>query len=209
MITIFWFVGNMFVLRRLRVHNSTALFLRRSNVSLQSLDSTPLELAPSPPAIPSAAAQPISSSPARFTKQTPSTTQGRRRRRREPIPTQRPNISAANPRKWNRPLAEGVLPAYDLALKVIRTDSIQLCNDATELEAHITKKEVKVQALRGPMVESAHEHEEALEKMREKLYILQVQSQINLPDVRWRVANAMGAFFLLAFSNRSVADLRG
>jgi large subunit ribosomal protein L35 len=66
---------------------------------------------------------------------------------------------------------------------------------------------MEVDALGGPTAESAREVQEALEKMREKLYILQVQSQINLPEVRWRVANSMGAFFF-AFSNRSVANRR-
>jgi len=88
-------------------------------------------------------------------------------------------------------LAEGVLPAYDLALKVIRTDSVQLCNEVTELQARIAEKEVQVIELGGPMAEAACEDEEALEYMREKLHILQVQSEINLPEVRWRVANAM------------------
>jgi len=118
-------------------------------------------------------------------------TQGRRRPRREPIPPQRPKISSASPRKWNRPIAEGVLPAYDLALKVIRTDSIRLAKQASELKVRIAEKEKKVAELGGPTTEAARENEEALEKMREKLYILQVQSEINLPEVRWRVANAM------------------
>lgn len=78
------------------------------------------------------------------------------------------------------------MPAYDRALKVIRTDSIQLLNEARELEALVVKQERIVQR---PGDEP--EVEEALEKMREKLYILQVQSEINLPEVRWRVANAM------------------
>jgi hypothetical protein len=102
-------------------------------------------------------------------------------------------------------LAEGILPAYDLALKVIRTDSLQLCGEVIELQARIAEKEIKVLELGGPMAEAAREDERALEKMREKLYILQVQSEINLPEVRWRVANAMGAFF--SFSKGVVVDL--
>lgn len=39
------------------------------------------------------------------------------------------------------------------------------------------------------------EIEERLEKMREKLEIVEVQSEINLPEVRWRVRNAMGELF--------------
>lgn len=189
----------MFNLRRLRVQNSTAFLQRRGNVNLQeSLGTTLPKLAPSSHVQPTTvAAKPPHSAP--------STTQGYRRRRREPIPPRRPDISTTNPRKWNRPLAEGILPAYDLALKVIRTDSVQLCNEVTELQARITEKEVQVHEFGGPMAGATRE-DEVLEHMREKLHILQVQSEINLPEVRWRVANAMGMFFVI--STRVVDDIR-
>jgi len=86
------------------------------------------------------------------------------------------------------------LPAYDLALKVIRTDSIQLSKEVKELEARIAEGELKFRESDGQTVETTRENDEVLEKMRERLYILQVQSKINLPEVRWKVANAMGAF---------------
>lgn len=178
----------MFALRRPRIPN-TAILLRRSNTGLQASVSSEF---PSPPPTAPNPVQPNPSAPSESNK---STTQGRRRRRREPIPPQRPDISAANPRKWNRPLAKGVLPAYDLALKVIRADSVQLHKEAAELKLRIAEKEKQVLDLGGPTTEVAREGEEALEKMREKLYILQVQSEINLPHVRWKVANAMGTFF--------------
>ena len=86
------------------------------------------------------------------------------------------------------------MPAYDLALKVIRTDSIQLSKEVKELEARIAEGELKFRESDGQTVETTRENDEVLEKMRERLYILQVQSKINLPEVRWKVANAMGAF---------------
>ena len=36
-----------------------------------------------------------------------------------------------------------------------------------------------------------------LEKLRKKVGILEVQSEINRPSVRWAAANGMGAFFIL------------
>ena len=95
------------------------------------------------------------------------------------------------------------MPAYDLALKVIRTDSVRLMAEVTELRGLISEKEAKITELGGPTAEAAREEENAVERMREKLYILQVQSEINLPEVRWRVANAMGVqLFRLTFCFR-------
>lgn len=185
----------MFALCRVRVQNSITFLQRRGNASLQgqgSLGNTLPNLAPSPP-VPSVQSTTVTAKPPNV----PPTTQGRRRRRKESIPPRRPEISATNPRKWNRPLAEGILPAYDLALKVIRTDSVRLRNEVTELQVRIAEKEAQVLALGGPRTEAAREDEEVLENMRERLRILQVQSEINLPEVRWRVANAMGMFFVI------------
>jgi hypothetical protein len=100
-------------------------------------------------------------------------------------------------------LAEGVLPAYDLALGVIRKDNMLLRKEVAEFKALIAEKESKITELGGPMADAARDEEEALEKMREKLYILQVQSEVNLPEVRWRVANAMGAFIYLVIASLS------
>jgi hypothetical protein len=43
-----------------------------------------------------------------------------------------------------------------------------------------------------------------LEMMRVKLNILEVQSEIDLPDVKWRVMNAMGQFPFCFFSFRTI-----
>ncbi|THU88201.1 PEBP-like protein, partial [Dendrothele bispora CBS 962.96] len=154
------------------------------------------------------------------------------RRRLRMLPKKRADISLENPRKWNRPLAEGVLPAYDEALRVINKDSRMLKEEARELRdqiGHIGKvleekrkvlrdaetkenisakenvKEVKVVGADGLEVtkrEIVNEKvwnakvevdkaEKKLEGLREKLNILEVQSEINLPKVRWEISNAM------------------
>ncbi|KIK67118.1 hypothetical protein GYMLUDRAFT_851474 [Collybiopsis luxurians FD-317 M1] len=103
----------------------------------------------------------------------------------------RPQISQLQPRKWNRPIAEGVLPAYDEALKIIMRDSEELTLEAGKLWKEITQLEARAQ------VEEAEGHSEALqntlshlETLRKKHHIVSVQSQINLPSTRWTVANA-------------------
>ncbi|KAF8876496.1 phosphatidylethanolamine-binding protein, partial [Infundibulicybe gibba] len=79
------------------------------------------------------------------------------------------------PRKWNPPLRAGALPAYDLALSLLRRDSAALRAEARGVRTHLEQ---------GQDTDT----EEAL---RKKLAVLEVQSEVNLPEVRWRVANAM------------------
>jgi hypothetical protein len=93
----------------------------------------------------------------------------------------RPKISAANPRKWSRPLIEGVLPAYDEALRLIRRDSNKLKAEADALRAALFEAE-----------SSRDTTDETLSALRKRLAIVEVQSEVNLPDVRWRCANKMG-----------------
>ncbi|KAG5646911.1 hypothetical protein DXG03_001987 [Asterophora parasitica] len=175
----------MLALRKLRVPHSTVL-LRRGNATLQSATDTVPNVPPPVPAPVKAKAAPAPTPGA----EPEHTTSGRRRFKR-PVPPTRPAISTSAPRKWNRPLAEGVLPAYDLALKLLKTDSIRLQTEADGVRKEIKDLEGKVTELGGYDSEGAREAEERLEEKREKLHILQVQSKVNLPEVRWRVANAM------------------
>ena len=48
---------------------------------------------------------------------------------------------------------------------------------------------------RSSLNEKMQTLDEELEKMLEKLNIIEVQSEVNLPDVRWKVNNAMGTLF--------------
>jgi hypothetical protein len=129
-----------------------------------------------------------------------------RRKRKYKIPTRRPQISLENPRKWNRPLAGGVVPAYDLALKYIRDDGAKLVVEATQLKEKIDALEAQYQKLDKDSEEGKRMDEE-LEGLREKLFIVEVQSEVNLPDVRWSVRNAMGTFSALVSSVNVLVDL--
>ncbi|KIM52354.1 hypothetical protein SCLCIDRAFT_56180, partial [Scleroderma citrinum Foug A] len=97
-----------------------------------------------------------------------------------PFTPRRPNISRERPREWNRPLAFGVLPAYDEALKYIKTDSEVLKTETQQLQAALEK------AKAAPEPDT-----DVIQKMEEKLAILEIQSQVNLPEVRWKVRNGM------------------
>ncbi|KAF8624834.1 hypothetical protein AX15_005717 [Amanita polypyramis BW_CC] len=124
-----------------------------------------------------------------------SNTHGRRRRK---AATQRPPISIGSPRKWNRPIAEGVLPAYDLALQLIQKDSHGLKQEAHTLRVEVDAAEAKLQSMlkerdAGKVFEDGvlEAKDQDIENMRKRLHILEVQSEANLPNERWKVANAM------------------
>ena len=127
-------------------------------------------------------------------------------RSRYKISTRRPPISARTPRKWNRPIAEGVIPAYDLALGIIQKDSLGLRNEASALRSNIDALEAGLQSVAkkgndGGASEpgSIKAKDSELEAMRKKLRILEIQSEVNLPNVRWKVANALGESYSLLF----------
>ncbi|KAF9050804.1 PEBP-like protein [Hymenopellis radicata] len=84
--------------------------------------------------------------------------------------------------KWTRPLPLGVLPAYDEALKLIHRDAAKLKSEAVAARKEINKA---VKALPKLAVEERKEKEQELEQLRQKHRIIAVQSQVNLPDVRW------------------------
>ncbi|KAK7041759.1 mitochondrial 54S ribosomal protein YmL35 [Paramarasmius palmivorus] len=138
---------------------------------------------------------------------------GRTKGKRRVITRSRPRISLTKTRKWNRPLREGVLPAYDEALKVIYKDSRLLKKEAAAYSLQIKSKAKELAAaLEAAKNGSEKDKEEAvrldaeLEKMREKLGILEVQSEVNLPHVRWAVANAMAD--MTKRSHRHLAEQR-
>lgn len=145
---------------------------------------------------------------------TPTTATERPRRKR--IPPKRPAISLDSPRTWNRPLKIGVVPAYDLALTTLTKDSLLLKAEAKQIRRDILKKEQSYQKLKTQLESLPNQHsasdernslseemrtlDNELETMLEKLNIVQVQSEVNLPHVRWKVNNAMGnvVFFSLS-----------
>ncbi|KAG5722241.1 hypothetical protein E4T56_gene3893 [Termitomyces sp. T112] len=174
----------MLALCRLR-GPSTAL-LQRANATLHAVPPA----ADTPPPPPVAKAQSSPPPPSETPDASDSKANGRRRRR-TPIPPKRPNISLANPRQWNRPIGLGVIPAYDLALELIQRDSKFLVHEAAALREEVKVLESKVVELGGWGSEGAKDVEAEMEKNREKLKILEVQSKVNLPAVRWEVDNAM------------------
>ncbi|KAG6859317.1 hypothetical protein C0991_000954, partial [Blastosporella zonata] len=97
------------------------------------------------------------------------------------------------PRKWNRPIGEGVIPAYDLALKLIRKDAFRLTHEAEAVSEEVKALEERLKELGGleSTSEEATEVLDRIEERRKKLKILEVQSKVNLPDLRWKVNNAM------------------
>ena len=95
--------------------------------------------------------------------------------------TRRPYINPQRPRKWNRPLAPGVLPAYDEALRYI-------CQDSHALRA---ETQYNRSALREAE-SSPNPDPQLIEGLKEKLAILEVQSEVNRPEVRWYLRNGLG-----------------
>ncbi|KAJ4480333.1 hypothetical protein C8R41DRAFT_869134 [Lentinula lateritia] len=103
----------------------------------------------------------------------------------------RPQISVDKPKNWNRPIAEGVLPAYDEALKLIMRDSEDLSKEARKVGKEIDALEAQAEAEEAQgNTEKFNSILEELESLRKKYHILSVQSQINMPSVRWTVNNA-------------------
>ncbi|EJD03667.1 PEBP-like protein [Fomitiporia mediterranea MF3/22] len=110
--------------------------------------------------------------------------EGVRGRRRRRVVKRRPPISLTNPRKWNPPVKPGSLPVYDEALKLIQEDSVSLKRDLKTLRARVTDLEKDTASLDA-------ETEKELQALKEKANVLEIQSEINLPWVRWYAANGM------------------
>lgn len=82
----------------------------------------------------------------------------------------------------------GVLPVYDEALKYIEADAARLRKELEEVRGKVSESE-----------KSGSEDGE-MGKLREKVGILEIQSEVNRPSVRWAAANGMGAFLFFSFS---------
>ncbi|KAG8220250.1 phosphatidylethanolamine-binding protein [Butyriboletus roseoflavus] len=103
-----------------------------------------------------------------------------KKRRTRPFKTRRPNISLEQPRDWKRPLAHGVLPAFDEALKFIKADSEALKVEMQNVQVSLRAAE------HAPEQDSV-----AIRQMEAKLSYLEIQSKINFPEVQWKCANGM------------------
>ncbi|KAL1940687.1 hypothetical protein VTO73DRAFT_8122 [Trametes versicolor] len=89
---------------------------------------------------------------------------------------------AQAPREWCRPIAKGVEPAYDYALRYIVKDATFMRKELEELRAAAEAEAKKPEGERD---------EAALQGMREQIRILEIQSEANLPDVRWKARNGL------------------
>lgn len=92
------------------------------------------------------------------------------------------------PREWCRPIAKGVEPAYDYALRYIVKDATFMRQELEQLRAAAAVEAKKSEGERD---------EAALRGMHEQIRILEIQSQANLPDVRWKARNGLGKYFLM------------
>ncbi|PSR83331.1 hypothetical protein PHLCEN_2v5768 [Hermanssonia centrifuga] len=104
----------------------------------------------------------------------------RKRKRRFRFPTQRPSISLERPRAYSRPIGVGVLRAYDEALAYIKKDSNVVKAELEEYKASLAKAE-----------SSPESDSSKVERLKEKVKILEIQSEINLPSVRWKARNGL------------------
>lgn len=120
---------------------------------------------------------------------------------------------ATTTKKWNRALPRHVIPAYDLALGVLEEDSKTLKAEvlgrrkAIEGRMQVLEKlQAKLAGNGGEGGEEGAKVREELEKVRaeleallEKADVVEAQSEVNLPPVRWAVNNAMGELFFFFF----------
>lgn len=181
----------MFALRR----SSPRVYLRSLGVRgyADAVPSEAVNTSATPPPPPPPAAAPVATAPetpetAELTSEEVATsTKGRGRPR--PGQSIRPSISLERPREWNRPIASGVLPAYDLAFKYIREDSENLKKELEEVRGKIKAAE---------SLPESEQDAQALRKMRAKADILEIQSEVNLPDVRWKARNGLGELYILS-----------
>ncbi len=184
----------MFALRRAPRRLATSLLVRgNTTIVTEAPGGTP---APPPPPPPKAGSTPKTSSasdaqPERVEEgqkeaETPAEDVKKRTRKYD---TKRPRIDAEHPRQWSRPLAVGALPAYDEALAYIKRDSFKQKGILEQYRVELAE------------AESAKKVNRALvEKLKEKVHILEIQSEINLPSVRWKAKNALGMCLVVSES---------
>ncbi|TBU38371.1 PEBP-like protein [Dichomitus squalens] len=173
----------MLALRRLPRY-ATRLTHVRGNSTLEAASAQ--ASAPSPPPVTAKTATPPPAQEAASEEPTEPITQTEQTKgKQRKWPTRRPSISLERPREWSRPIAKGVEPAYDYALRYILRDAQFVRKELEELQAKVQAEEAKPEGERDVA---------ALEQLREKMRILEIQSEVNLPDVRWKARNGMADF---------------
>lgn len=166
----------MLALRRIPQRTCVSVFAR-GNASLQPTDSTPAPPLPPPAQTKPAKKQPAPKAAANKKLNTVTADEGAKKKRVRQYPSVRPSITLERPRQYSRPIGQGVLPAYDLALNYIKQDSTNLKAELVSVKAELEK---------------GNKSPEEVENLQEKVKILEIQSEINLPSVRWKARNGMG-----------------
>ena len=84
------------------------------------------------------------------------------------------------------------MPVYDLALRLIEEDSQEIKNEVAQARKEV---EALAQELKGldAGAEGYEARERQLEEKRRHLEVLEVQSEVNLPSVRFAVESRKGA----------------
>lgn len=170
----------MFSFRRAsRAYNGLSRVRHNATVaSAQSTESAPIP----PPPVKTEAEAPASETPTTSaktsSKEKEESTATRNRGR--VWPTRRPSITLERPRQYSRPIGVGVLPVYDQALGYIKRDS------------KLRKEELEEYRVLLKKAESTPDwNQDDLKRLKEKIRILEVQSEINLPSIRWKARNGL------------------
>ena len=175
----------MLALRRLPRY-APRLVPVRTNATLEAAAVSSAAAAPPPPPAPMTAQSSSASSAVLETAENPSEGASEATNTPRKGPTRRPHITLENPREWCRPLAKGVEPAYDHALQYILADAAALREELKALRHTLAAELGKPEGERD---------EGAVAEMRKKVEVLEIQSEANLPDVRWKARNGMGEFW--------------
>ena len=182
----------MLALRRLPRYAPRLTHIRR-NATLEAASASEAQ-ASTPPPPPPVTAKTAAASPAKEPvpeESTEATTESEQPKgKQREWPKRRPCISLERPREWNRPIAKGVEPAYDYALRYILRDAQFLRKELEELREKIKVEEAKPEGERDVAM---------LEELREKVRIVEIQSAANLPEVRWKARNGMGELVVFLF----------
>lgn len=150
--------------------------LARGNATLQAADLA--TSTPPPPAQTKPAQSKPASKDAKSSEPSSGTAEDARKKRPARWTPVRPSITLDRPRQYMRPLGRGVLPVYDLAVNYLKRDSENLQHDLADVKAEL---------------QTGGKSAAEVEKLEERIKILEIQSEINLPSVRWRARNGLGA----------------
>ncbi|CAL1697070.1 unnamed protein product [Somion occarium] len=179
----------MFSLRR-ATRAYAGLARARGNATLQnSSQNVEITTPPPPPASTSAKSESVQTEPSDTAKQSPANPSSTKenveestntKKRGRVWPTKRPSITLDRPRQYSRPIGVGALPVYDEALTYIKRDS------------KLRKEELEEYKSLLQRAESAPDWNPAdIERLRDKIRILEIQSEVNLPSVRWKARNGL------------------